>query len=126
MVPTDRATPGSEPLQSVGTIGTIFRESPMSAILAPASRLPQLAKSSVKSQQRWLWEGYVARRNITLMTSLWKAGKTTLMTGLMRALGSAGTLLGRPCAPAEVLVVSEEAEDHWLERTQLIHVGEHA
>jgi hypothetical protein len=25
----------------------------------------------------WLWTGYIAQGNLTLLTSLWKAGKTT-------------------------------------------------
>ena len=26
----------------------------------------------------WLWQGFIARGNLTLLTSPWKAGKTTL------------------------------------------------
>ena len=38
----------------------------------------------------WLWQGYLARGSLTLLTSLWKAGKTTLLTGLLQRLGSGG------------------------------------
>ncbi len=44
----------------------------------------------------WLWDGYLFPGDITLLTSLWKAGKTTLLAGLLRQLGEGGEFLGRP------------------------------
>ena len=38
----------------------------------------------------WLWDGYLMPGDITLLTSLWKTGKTTLLAGLLQSLG-AGT-----------------------------------
>ena len=35
----------------------------------------------------WLWNGYIARGSLTLLTSQWKAGKTTLLSGLLQRLG---------------------------------------
>ena len=55
----------------------------------------------------WLWHGLIARGNLTLLTSQWKAGKTTLITGLLQQFASGGTFLDRPNTPAKVLVVSE-------------------
>ena len=40
----------------------------------------------------WLWEGYLAPGNITLLTSQWKSGKTTLMSILLSRLREAGRL----------------------------------
>src|SRR5262249_25277614 len=32
----------------------------------------------------WLWHGIIARGNLTLLTSRWKSGKTTLLAGLLQ------------------------------------------
>jgi hypothetical protein len=74
----------------------------------------------------WLWNGYVARGSITLLTSLWKAGKTTLLTGLLQSLAEGRPYLGRECESARVLVVSEESRQHWRTRLEAMPVGSHA
>jgi len=74
----------------------------------------------------WLWDGYLARGNITILTSLWKSGKTTLLAGLLRAFGPGGSFLDHPCVASKALVVSEESTAHWIERTRSIPVGPHA
>lgn len=73
----------------------------------------------------WLWYGLIARRNLTLLTSQWKAGKTTLITGLLQQFATAGKFLGIPVVPARVLVVSEESRETWTERLQRMPVGGH-
>jgi hypothetical protein len=73
----------------------------------------------------WLWHGLIARGNLTLLTSQWKAGKTTLITGLLQQFGSGGTFLDRPIAPAKVLVVSEESRQTWADRLRRMLVGGH-
>jgi RecA-family ATPase len=57
----------------------------------------------------WVWHGYVGRGAVTLLTSKWKAGKTTLLAGLLHHLATDGEFLDRPCRAAKVLVVSEES-----------------
>lgn len=64
----------------------------------------------------WLWEGYLAFESITLLTSRWKTGKTTLLSALLSRLGTGGTLAGSPAVAAPALVVSEESESLWLDR----------
>ncbi len=88
--------------------------------------MDQLAGSGTIPPVGWLWHGYVARGNLTLLTSLWKAGKTTLLAGLLQRLGTGGTFLGRGCEPAEALVVSEESPELWAERMRTIPIGPHA
>jgi hypothetical protein len=73
----------------------------------------------------WLWHGLIARRNVTLLTSQWKAGKTTLIAGLLQQFATGGTFLDRPVAPAKVLVVSEESRDTWAERVRRMPIGGH-
>ena len=74
----------------------------------------------------WLWDGYLAPGNITLLTSQWKTGKTTLLTGLLRCLGTGEPFLGRPVTAGTALVVSEESPDHWADRLARMPVGPHA
>lgn len=75
---------------------------------------------------KWIWHGYLARGNLTLLTSLWKAGKTTLLTGLLQRLAVGGDFLGQSCLAARALVVSEESPATWAERRQVMPVGPHA
>jgi hypothetical protein len=73
----------------------------------------------------WLWHGLIARRNVTLFTSQWKAGKTTLITGLLQQFATGGTFLDRPAVPAKVLVVSEESRSTWADRVRRMPLGGH-
>jgi len=74
---------------------------------------------------RWLWDGYVACGAITLLTSRWKAGKTTLLSVLIARLGTGGTLAGRTVAPARAVVVSEESPQLWVQRGRRLGFGGH-
>ena len=47
----------------------------------------------------WLWEGYLMPGDVTLLTSLWKTGKTTLLAGLLQSLGTGTPFLGRATRP---------------------------
>lgn len=42
----------------------------------------------------WLWDGYLAPGNLTLLTSQWKSGKTTLISILLSRLREGGQLAG--------------------------------
>jgi len=86
--------------------------------------MDQLEASPTKSVD-WLWHGYLAGGNITLLTSLWKAGKTTLVTGLLRRLAADGEFLGRQCRSARAVVISEESKDHWAARVHVEPIGSH-
>jgi hypothetical protein len=88
--------------------------------------MDQVVAARTNPSADWLWQGFVARGNLTLLTSLWKAGKTTLATGLLRHLGLGEPFLGRGCVPARALVVSEESCDHWAGRLMTMPVGPHS
>jgi hypothetical protein len=96
--------------------------------LNPFACLPmdQLAGSGTIPPVAWLWHGYLARGNLTLLTSLWKAGKTTLLAGLLQRLGDGGDFLGRECSPAKAVVVSEESSELWAARSRNLPIGGHA
>ncbi|MBA4189104.1 MAG: hypothetical protein C0467_13990 [Planctomycetaceae bacterium] len=85
--------------------------------------LNQLQSSELVVTDEWLWDGYLARGNITLLTSEWKSGKSTLLTGIVRAFEDGSAFLGRPCVASSSLIVSEESAALWAERTRLIPTG---
>ena len=66
----------------------------------------------------WLWRGYIPQRGMTLMSALWKVGKTTLLSHMVKAFGEGGELLGLAIKPCKVLYVTEEMERHWSRRRQ--------
>jgi AAA domain len=94
----------------------------------PLALIPmdQLDVSEETPKDRWIWDGYLARGNLTLLTSLWKTGKTTLLAGLLQRLRTGGEFLGRRCMAARVVIVSEESRDHWSERARTMPIGPHA
>jgi hypothetical protein len=38
----------------------------------------------------WVWDGVLARGDVSLLTGVWKSGKTTLLAGLLHAPLAAG------------------------------------
>ncbi len=72
----------------------------------------------------WLWDGYLAVDHITLLTGLWKAGKTTLLSHLLRAFGAGGDLAGA-VSEGQILVVSEESRGLWARRRDDLGIGDH-
>src|SRR5207248_11677263 len=76
----------------------------------------RLDTPAAPSTIEWLWHGLIARGNVTLFTSQWKAGKTTLITALLQQFAAGGKFLDRSVTPTKVLVVSEESRDTWADR----------
>lgn len=75
----------------------------------------------------WHWQGYAGPGMVTTLTALWKSGKTTLLSHLLKAFGDAEeaqeegkgavvTFAGQPVKAARVLVVTEEDEGEWAAR----------
>lgn len=92
-------------------------ENPQAAPSAPfPDPKPASALQRVADEARWVWRGLLARGGVTLLSALWKAGKSTLLAHLLRALGQGGDFLGLAVAPSKVLYVTEEPEDLWAER----------
>jgi hypothetical protein len=71
----------------------------------------------------WLWYGFVARGNLTLLTSQWKSGKTTLLSLLLSRRRQGGQLAGLAVKPGKSLVVSEEPLALWAERARRLDSG---
>lgn len=72
----------------------------------------------------WIWPGYVAAGAITLLTGLWKAGKTTLLGHLLRDL-YAGRGLVDSAIDGPTLVFSEEPESLWSTRRDTLGLSDH-
>lgn len=60
--------------------------------------MPEVPAHVQTKSKPWLWRGYLYPRDITLMTSQWKTGKTTLITGLLQALEHDGDSCDLHCA----------------------------
>jgi hypothetical protein len=73
----------------------------------------------------WLWHGYVAPGLVTLLTSQWKSGKTTLLSILLARIAAGGQLAGLAVRPGRAAVLSEEGPFHWFQRSQRLHFGDH-
>ncbi|MEI8359256.1 MAG: AAA family ATPase [Deltaproteobacteria bacterium] len=72
----------------------------------------------------WVWHGYLAAGSITSLTGLWKVGKTTLITALIKAISSAsGEFGGSGVGNGRVLVVTEESRRHWKRRRENFQIG---
>jgi hypothetical protein len=79
--------------------------------------------SPAPAEVPWLWHGYLAPSNITLLTSRWKTGKTTLLSVLLARRAAGGTLAGRALKPGRTAVVCEEGEWHWQQRRRTLDFG---
>jgi hypothetical protein len=61
----------------------------------------------------WLWHGILKPGKVTLLTSLWKSGKSTLVAHLLAQRRKGGEFLGLTVRPGSSVVVSEEPSDLW-------------
>lgn len=65
----------------------------------------------------WVWPGYIAESSITLLTGQWKAGKTTLLTHLLRDVYGGSGLVDSPIEKP-ILYISEESPSMWSHRRE--------
>ncbi len=78
-------------------------------------RLTPLGDLGPAVPPRWLWAGYLARGAVTLLTGLWKGGKSTLLAHLLRDLTRGSGLVSR-VIDGPILVLSEESGGIWATR----------
>lgn len=84
-----------------------------------------LTDDDTPAELPWLWDGYLMPGDVALLTSRGKLGKTTLLGGLLRALGTGEPFLGRQVRPGRVWVMSEEPQRLWAERVRSRPFGPH-
>jgi hypothetical protein len=85
----------------------------------PASKLKAAEKSL------WLWKGFINRGGITLLSALWKSGKTTLLASMLKALETGGTFCDHDIEPSKALFVTEESETRWADRRDRLGLKDH-
>lgn len=85
----------------------------------PASQL------KASTTPTWLWKGYLSRGGVTLYSALWKAGKTTLLAHMLKAMEVGGEFCGQPLDAAKVLYVTEESESRWADRRDVLQLRDH-
>ena len=73
----------------------------------------------------WIWDGILAHGSLTLLSAIPKSGKTTLLSLLLKALGTGGTFCGQEVRPAKVLVISEESQALWANRRDRLGLADH-
>jgi RecA-family ATPase len=69
-------------------------------------------------ETKWIWENYLAKGHITLLSALWKAGKSTLLRCMLSAIETGEEFCGQPVYPSKVLVISEEPESDWVDKRE--------
>ena len=82
-------------------------------------------RAAAGGRLNWLWRGYLAPGNVTLMTSQWKAGKTTLLAILLDRMRQGGELAGLPVRAGKAVVLSEESPALWTSRSERFDFGRH-
>jgi archaellum biogenesis ATPase FlaH len=73
----------------------------------------------------WLWHGILAPGCITLLSSQWKTGKSTLVAILLAKMQSGQPLAGLAVRQGVGLVVSEEPQLLWMQRVQKLGLRKH-
>jgi hypothetical protein len=124
---SNRVTGGqnSNPVVGSDSIG-ILSESPSAGINLLQQRLRHdHLTAAATAGRKWLWYGYLAGGQITLLTSQWKSGKTTLVAVLLARMGQGGRLAELPVAAGRAAIVSEEGPDNWAERCRKLDIGKH-
>lgn len=90
-----------------------------------ADPIPCSALQKVDAEDRWLWEGILARGSITLFSALWKSGKSTLLAHMVKGMEHGGDLCGQRLTPCSVLYVTEEHGSLWADRRDELQIGDH-
>lgn len=88
------------------------------SVLSNDSLLPVLS-TELKSEDykiEWIWEGFLAKGQLTLFSALWKAGKSTLIVLLLKAIEDNKLFCGQETKKVQVLVISEESKGLWARR----------
>lgn len=76
------------------------------------------------TERVWHWYGFVTGGGVTLFSAIWKIGKTTLLTGLLKSWIEGDSFLGQKVSKCKALVISEEHRDFWIDRHAETGVGD--
>lgn len=84
--------------------------------------IPLQEISSEHLQINWLWEGYIAKGELTLCSALPKVGKSTLIAHLLKSFQTEQPLAGQPVTKSRVLVISEESKSIWARKREDLEI----
>ena len=87
--------------------------------------MSKLTLSLDEKEHEYLWKDLLFLRDVALLTSQWKLGKTTLLHGLLHAMDQSAPFLDQPTHRAQTWIVSEESKQQWAERQQQQPLGDH-
>lgn len=82
--------------------------------------------TAAQAVTRWIWHGYVGAGCVTLLTSQWKSGKTTLLSLLLSKRVQGGSLAGLAVESGKSAIVSEESVALWNGRRLSLDFGQHS
>lgn len=69
-------------------------------------------------EPEWIWRPFIAYEYITLFTGVWKGGKTTLLTSLLRDVYLGTGLVDNAKLPDKTLIITEENLSAWARRRE--------
>ncbi|MCE9534636.1 MAG: helicase RepA family protein, partial [Planctomycetes bacterium] len=81
-------------------------------------------KAASAPQVEWVWDGFLPAGGIALLTSVWKSGKTTLLSVLLAKMRQGGMLAGLAVRAGRAVVLSEESPGVWSERNARLGFGD--
>ncbi len=73
----------------------------------------------------WLWHGYVAKRNLTLLSSWPKVGKSTLLFSFFQHFFNGREFLGAATTPVPTLLLTEESVPLMRQRRDELGLAEY-
>jgi hypothetical protein len=109
------------------SVPSLYREE-LNTESGAGQKLTIVPFSQLKScppDMQFIWKGYLARSNITSLSALYKSGKTTLISHLLRALAADGEFCGLEVKKSRVLCITEEHETFWAARRDRLGIGDH-
>ena len=90
---------------------------------APLSTVPELSLR-VQDNTPWVWHGYLARGEVTLLAGREKMGKSTFVFGLLHAMTDLRYFVEQATERVPVIYLTEESPTTILEKCRLLRVGD--
>lgn len=91
-------------------------KNPMDAEISLVSDVVSWADMDAKEEKReWIWENYIAKGDISVMSAFYKAGKSTFLRCLYHSIGKEEEFVGQTTTKTKILVISEESPHLWVD-----------
>lgn len=88
--------------------------------------VPTLLKDLTTEHEgfEWIWENAIAKGHTTILSALFKSGKSTLLRCLLRAMANNEEFIGLPTKTSKVLIITEESKNEWIEKRESFELPE--